>query len=163
VAIDKLHSGGQMTAEQRSLALLTLISFDYRFTRLDQSVFDLAIARGRWNVKEGPLAAIFNWIANSGVSAEGAMQTAIQIIRIAWAQAFLAHQRSDVAVATMKSLGQRSDAVILLRELYHVVPKIFGLDLTAINECRKLIKNELAYQLKGKTLVLPGDPDWPAR
>jgi tetratricopeptide (TPR) repeat protein len=163
VAVDKLFERNLMTAEQRSEALLSLIIFDYRFTRLDQSVFELAITRGRWNVEKGPLVSIFSWISNSGVNAEGAMQTAIQIIRMVWAQAFLAHQRRDVAAATIKSLGQRADAVILLRELDQALPKIFGLDVTAINECGKLIKNEVAYQLKGKTLVLPGDPDWPSR
>jgi hypothetical protein len=149
-----------MTAEQRSVALLTLISFDYRFTRLDQSVFDLAIARGRWNVKEGPLVAIFNWIANSGVTAEGALQASLGMIRTVWDKAILAHQRSDVASATVRSLAQRPDAVIILQQLDELLPAIFGLNATAVSECRKAIKRELRHQLRAKPLILPEDPDW---
>jgi tetratricopeptide (TPR) repeat protein len=161
LAIDKLHGDGQMTAEQRSLALLTLISFDYRFTRLDQSVFDLAISRGHWNVKEGPLAAIFNWITNSGVTAEGALQASLGMIRTVWDKAILAHQRSDVASATVRSLSQRPDAIVILQQLEQLLPAIFGLNTTAVSECRKVIKKELRHLLRGKALILPDDPDWP--
>jgi hypothetical protein len=161
LAIDKLHGDGQMTAEQRSLALLTLISFDYRFTRLDQSVFDLAISRGHWNVKEDPLAAIFNWITNSGVTAEGALQASLGMIRTVWDKAILAHQRSDVASATVRSLSQRPDAIVILQQLEQLLPAIFGLNTTAVSECRKVIKKELRHLLRGKALILPDDPDWP--
>ncbi len=161
VVVEKLCASGALTSDQRSEALLNLIGFDYRFTRLDQAVFELAMKKGRWNPIEGSLADILRWIAFSGVSEEGAMQTALEIIRSVWAQALLAHQRSEVAAATTKALGQRPDAVAVLQKVEQSLPRIFRLDVTAINECRKLIRIELAYQLRGKALVLPDDPDWP--
>lgn len=161
VVIDKLGESGELTAEQRAEALLNLIGFDYRFTRLDQAVFDLAMKKGRWNPIQGSLADVLRWIAVSGVSEEGALQTAAEIIRRVWSQALLAHQRSEVAAATMKSLSQRPDGVAILQQLESLLPKMFGLDVPAIRECRQLIRNEQAYLLRGKMLVLPDDPDWP--
>ena len=112
-------------------------------------------------MNQSSLADILHWIAFSGVSEDGALQTASEILRQVWAQAILSHQRSDVAPATTKALGHRPDAVAVLQKLHQSLPRMFRLDVPAVNECRKLIKNELAYQLRGKALVLPDDPDWP--
>ena len=161
VVVDKLSESGGLTSDQRSEVLLDLIGFDYRFTRLDQAVFDLAVKKGRWNPIKGSLADVLRWIAVSGVSEEGALQTAIEIIRRVWSQALLAHQKSEVAAATMKSLSQRPDGVAILQQLESLLPKMFGLDVPAIRECRQLIRNEQAYLLRRKMLVLPDDPDWP--
>jgi tetratricopeptide (TPR) repeat protein len=161
VVVEELSESGGLTHDQRSEFLLDLIGFDYRFTRLDQAVFDLAMKKGRWNPIQGSLADVLRWIAVSGVSEEGALQTAAEIIRRVWSQALLAHQRSEVAAAAVKSLSQRPDGVAILQQLESLLPIMFGLDVPAIRECRQLIRNEQAFLLRGKMLVLPDDPDWP--
>ncbi|MBL8874044.1 MAG: hypothetical protein JNK90_29995 [Planctomycetaceae bacterium] len=163
IALEKFCASGKLRSEVRLDAMLRLIRFDYRFTKLDSHILNLAIMRSRWEVTSSPLVDVLQWLAFSGVTEEGAIQTALEIIRRVWAEALLAHQRVDVSAATIKAVGQRADAISALQEINNLIPAIFGLDVVGIHECRTLVKNELAFALRGKSLILPTDPDWPGK
>lgn len=141
-------------------AKLRLIELGYTFTRLSFDCSNRALRQSKWDCKDGQFVRVLDWLNTSGVQALGAIQHAAHILRYAWQNAPLAHQRTQITDGVAGSLAKRPDGLEVLNLLHGSLDDVFPVEILAQESCQRSIEKQIRLLSRKRLLILPDDPEW---
>ena len=138
------HFAGQGLIDAAILHELTLklVSFGYWFTSLNAETAIEAITKSDWDVNSSPLKEVLAHFGNGRVKVDANLLLLIgRFLKHIWIEDQIGLKASVVTVRVLNELAKRENALNLIKALWVMVKRLFGVDVITGQRVKSVFEN----------------------